>query len=97
MHGYFQSWHIASLRCDATISLLSARLRFDRIETGLWIADLTRFPDANRYPPPDQVRGHASLENAPGKSGSGADIVKPTRLTRFGHEHGRTLAHKSAI
>ena len=37
---------------------------FDRIETGLWILDLTRFPDANRYPPPDQVRGHASLENA---------------------------------
>src|SRR5450755_838006 len=24
MHGYFRSWHIASLRCDATISLLSA-------------------------------------------------------------------------
>src|SRR6266566_5760262 len=25
---------------------------------------LTRFPHANRHPPPDQVRGHASLENA---------------------------------
>ena len=25
---------------------------------------LTRFLHANRYPPPDQVRGHASLENA---------------------------------
>src|SRR6202011_615565 len=25
---------------------------------------LTRFLDANRYPPSDQVRGHASLENA---------------------------------
>ena len=25
---------------------------------------LTRFPYANRYPPPDQVRGLASLENA---------------------------------
>src|SRR5215470_15292282 len=24
----------------------------------------TRFLHANRYPPPDQVRGHASLENA---------------------------------
>src|ERR1700722_8863563 len=25
---------------------------------------LTRFLNANRFPPPDQVRGHASLENA---------------------------------
>ena len=25
--------------------------RFDRIETGLWIPDLTRFLDANRFPP----------------------------------------------
>src|SRR6516164_10589817 len=25
---------------------------------------LTRFLHANRYPPPDQVRGHASLKNA---------------------------------
>src|SRR3954454_8183779 len=25
---------------------------------------LTRFLHANRYPPPDHVRGHASLENA---------------------------------
>ena len=25
---------------------------------------LTRFLDANRFPPTDQVRGHASLENA---------------------------------
>src|SRR5450631_1395642 len=40
-------------------------VRFDRIETGLWILDLTRLPDANRFPPPDQVRGHASFENAP--------------------------------
>jgi hypothetical protein len=28
-----------------------SRFRFDRIETGLWIPDLTRFPDTNRYPP----------------------------------------------
>jgi hypothetical protein len=41
-----------------------AFIRFDRIETGLWIFELTRFPDANRFPPPDQVWGHASLENA---------------------------------
>jgi hypothetical protein len=33
-------------------------------ETGLQIFDLTRFLDANRFPPPDQVRGRASLENA---------------------------------
>jgi hypothetical protein len=25
--------------------------RFDKIETGLWILDLTRFLDANRSPP----------------------------------------------
>jgi hypothetical protein len=28
-----------------------SRFRFDRTETGLWIPDLTRFPDANRYSP----------------------------------------------
>ena len=28
------------------------------------LLDLTRFLDANRSPPPDQVRGHTSLENA---------------------------------
>src|ERR1700730_5331995 len=38
--------------------------RFGRFETGLWILDLTRFLDANRSPPPDQVRRHASPENA---------------------------------
>jgi hypothetical protein len=31
--------------------------------SGLWILVLTRFLYANR-PPPDQVRGQASLENA---------------------------------
>jgi hypothetical protein len=38
--------------------------RFDRIEAGLWILDLTHFPDANRFPPTDRVRGRLSLENA---------------------------------
>jgi hypothetical protein len=38
---------------------------------------LTRFLDANRYPPPDQVRGHASLENA---------------LKRNGKEKGRPVS-----
>jgi hypothetical protein len=41
----------------------SSLLRLDWIETGLSILDLTRFLDANRFPPPDQLRGHASLEN----------------------------------
>jgi hypothetical protein len=36
----------------------------DRIGTGLRIFDLTRSLDADRSSP-DQVRGHASLENAP--------------------------------
>src|SRR5258708_21280034 len=30
----------------------------------LYVFVLSRFPGANRYLPPDQVRGHASLENA---------------------------------
>src|SRR6202140_5923395 len=36
------------------------------IESGpkLQILVLTRFLHANRYPPPDQVRGHVSLEDA---------------------------------
>src|SRR6202040_51925 len=33
-------------------------------ERRLYFFVLTRFLDANRYPPTDQVRGHASLENA---------------------------------
>jgi hypothetical protein len=32
--------------------------------SGLWILVLTHFLYANRFPPPDQVRGQASLENA---------------------------------
>jgi hypothetical protein len=32
--------------------------------SGSEIGTLTRFLDANRDPPPDQVRGHASLEDA---------------------------------
>jgi hypothetical protein len=57
-------------------------LRFDRIETGLWIPDLTRFPDANRYPPRFKSGGMLRWKTLQGKSGSGADIVRPTRLTR---------------
>jgi hypothetical protein len=34
------------------------------LRNGLKILVLTRFLDANRCLPPDQVRGHASLENA---------------------------------
>jgi hypothetical protein len=30
--------------------VIRALFRFYRIETGLWIFDLTRFLDANRYP-----------------------------------------------
>jgi hypothetical protein len=39
---------------------------------------LTRFLHANRYPPPDQIRGHASLENAL-MSGSGEHDIGPDR------------------
>ena len=54
---------------------------FDGIKAGLQFLVLTRFlPQisprnlrkldfhANRFPPPDHVRGHASLENAPNQS-----------------------------
>jgi hypothetical protein len=34
------------------------------VETLALHATPRRFLDANRYPTPDQVRGHASLENA---------------------------------
>jgi hypothetical protein len=36
--------------------------RLRRVRLSIFV--LTRFLHANRYPPPDQVRGHASLENA---------------------------------
>src|SRR6266851_4033971 len=54
-------------RCKAALAKATgcrAFSAFDGIETGLWILDLSRFLDANRSPPPDQVRGHASRENA---------------------------------
>src|SRR5262245_61608944 len=41
---------------------------------------LTRFLHANRVPPPDQVRGHASLENA----SAGRNIM---RITLVGSRH----------
>src|ERR1700719_2645688 len=50
-------------RCPAasgTWSLIGS----DQIRTGLQSFGLARFLHANRYPPPDQVRGRLSLENA---------------------------------
>src|ERR1700738_3238912 len=50
------------------------------------IVYLTRFLHANRYPPPDQVRGHASLENAmetmraSGSTGLGQDAATVNNL-----------------
>src|SRR6266850_1045473 len=41
---------------------------------------LTRFLYANRYPPTDQVRGHASLENAL----DAADCLQPCARVDFG-------------
>ena len=35
------------------------------MRSGNPLSGLTRFPDANRYPSPDQVRGHASPGHAP--------------------------------
>src|SRR5229473_6206451 len=49
------------LLCTASWSLVSIESK-----RGSRFLDLTRFLDANRSPPPDQVRGHASLENALG-------------------------------
>ena len=48
------------------------------IGTGLSIFDLTRFLDANRSAPRDQVRGRLSLENALAKAAS--QIRSPPRL-----------------
>jgi len=41
---------------------------------------LTRFLHANRYPPTDQVRGHASPENALARLGSAIFLRRPFRL-----------------
>jgi len=62
------------MRCNCKLPL-SRRLTLSRkvqqpgarswySRTDLPNLTLTGFLDANRYPPPDQVRGHASLESA---------------------------------
>src|ERR1700722_4094453 len=43
---------------------------------------LTRFLDANRFPPPDQVRGHASLENAMKRYSGGSTASSYSFLKR---------------
>jgi len=47
--------------CNSVTPALSVLLNQNQM---LQILDLTGFLHANRQPPPDQVRGHASLENA---------------------------------
>jgi len=54
-------------------------------EPVLWILVLTCFLYANRFPPPDQVRGRASLENA----------LVSIRTSGCRHRHGRTEAGSS--
>src|SRR6202163_4707974 len=57
-------------------------------ETGFWIPDLTRFPGANRFLPPDQVRGHASLENA---------LAGDARIAAIGPDPVADLRHVFAV
>src|SRR6202011_2486605 len=61
------------------------------------IVYLTGFLHANRYPPPDQVRGHASLENAMahGRNATASRGCFPAspglpRCTRNGPDHARS-------
>src|ERR1700732_4035778 len=64
------------------------------------IVYLTRFLHANRFPPPDQVRGHASLENAircvraapesvSGRRWDGRELLRPFSRRRAGALHRR--------
>src|SRR6185437_12279075 len=52
--------HAASASCR----MVTRAFGSDVIRTEVSIFVLTRFLHANRRPPTDQVRGHASLENA---------------------------------
>src|ERR1700676_3743354 len=52
------------------------------------ILDLTRFPAANRFLPPDQVRGHASLENA---------LAGDARIPAIGPDPVADLRHVFAV
>src|SRR6266480_1124028 len=55
---WFRAWRRRDRRAADAISVLIES------EPRLRLFVLTRFLHANRYPPPDQVRGHASLKNA---------------------------------
>jgi hypothetical protein len=43
--------HDLPMVANQRVSYRESLFRFDRIETGLWILDLTRFLDVNRFPP----------------------------------------------
>jgi hypothetical protein len=56
------SWKISAEQQNARSRAFSISMK---LKSELQIPGLTRFLDANRFPPADRVRGHASLENAP--------------------------------
>ena len=63
---HFQTWPLLSKARSGNAPKLESLFRFDRIEAGLWILDLTRFLDANRPPlrlNAPKAAGTASVEN----------------------------------